>query len=79
MPPIRSAKETPMAVEKTLDEDHAIAEIAERLKKQFPQTSPQAVDEVVGHLRASFVTAKVRSFVPVLIEKAAKSRLTVAR
>ena len=79
MPPIRSAKETPMAVDKTLDEDHAIAEIAERLKKQFPQTSPQAVDEVVGQVRASFVTAKVRSFVPVLIEKAAKSRLTVAR
>lgn len=64
-----------MSGDKTVDEEKAVGEIVERLHERFPDASLEAVHEAVGKARASFDTAKVRDFVPVLIEKEAKAWL----
>ena len=64
-----------MPDDKAIDEDKAIAEIAGRLQERFPDATPQAIADAVEYGRTSFRDAKVRDFVPVLIEKEAKARL----
>ena len=64
-----------MPDDKTIDEDHAVAEIAERLQERFPEATPESITAAIEQARASFTDAKVRDFVPVLIEKEAKARL----
>jgi hypothetical protein len=64
-----------MPDDKSLDEDKAIAEIAGRLKERFPEASDDEIADAVAFGRAGFESAKVRDFVPVLIEKEAKARL----
>jgi hypothetical protein len=61
--------------EKSVDEGKAIAEIHERLRERFPDAGDEAIASAIEHARASFESAKVRDFVPVLIEKEAKARL----
>lgn len=64
-----------MPAEKSVDEDRAVAEIVERLHERFPALSPETITVVVNETRVTFDGAKVRDFVPVLIEKEAKKRL----
>ncbi len=64
-----------MPDDKSIDEDRAVAEIGERLRERFPDATPEAIAAAIEHARASLVDAKVRDFVPVLIEKEAKARL----
>lgn len=64
-----------MPDDKTIDEDRAAAEIAERLAERFPEATPDAIATAIAESRASLADAKVRDFVPVLIEKEAKARL----
>lgn len=64
-----------MREEKPVDESKAIAEIHERLRERFPDAEDEAIGAAIEHARASFESAKVRDFVPVLIEKEAKARL----
>lgn len=59
----------------SLDEDRAVAEIAERLRDRFPDVPDERITAAVDDARASFDSAKVRDFVPLLIEKEAKARL----
>lgn len=61
--------------DKTIDEDKAIGEILERLQERFPAKTRDAVAAAVDQARKSFDDAKVRDFVPVLIEKEAKAIL----
>ena len=64
-----------MPDDKVLDEGKAIGEIVERLQAKFPDASPETITSAVEQARESFAQAKVRDFVPVLIEKEAKARL----
>lgn len=64
-----------MPDDKSIDEDKAIGEIIERLQERFPAATRESVVAAVDRARASFDGAKVRDFVPVLIEKEAKAIL----
>lgn len=64
-----------MSDDKVVDESKAISEIVERLRERFPDASLEAVTDAVEYARTTFSGAKVRDFVPVLIEKEAKARL----
>lgn len=60
---------------KSVDEEKAIGEIAQRLQERFPAASAEAIRAAIDDARLSFTGAKVRDFVPVLVEKEAKARL----
>lgn len=64
-----------MSDDKVVDESKAISEIVQRLRERFPEATPEAVADAVEYARTTFSDAKVRDFVPVLIEKEAKARL----
>lgn len=64
-----------MPDDKSLDEDKAIAEISDRLRERFPDAAPESIQDAIDKARATFLDAKVRDFVPVLIEKEAKAHL----
>lgn len=64
-----------MPDDKTRDEDHAVAEIVGRLQERFPEKPAAEISAAVEKARAGFDSAKVRDFVPVLIEKEAKAHL----
>ncbi|SIT83452.1 three-helix bundle dimerization domain-containing protein [Microbacterium sp. RU33B] len=64
-----------MPEDRSIDEDRAVAEIAERLQERFPDKPAAEIVAAIDEARASFDGAKVRDFVPVLIEKEAKAHL----
>ena len=57
------------------NEDDIVAEIVDRLSEKYPTLGRERVQTVVTEHRESMTTAKVRDFVPVLIERAAKDQL----
>ena len=57
------------------DETRAIEEIIERLQGRFAEATRETIVSAVGQARSDFNSARVRDFVPVLIEKEAKARL----
>lgn len=61
-----------------LDEEHAIADVMARLGERFPAATHEQISTAVGEARAGFEGAKVRDFVPVLIERDARARLEKA-
>lgn len=64
-----------MPDDKSIDEDKAVEEIIGRLTERFPQASGDDIVAAVDRARDSFDGAKVRDFVPVLLEKEAKAIL----
>lgn len=64
-----------MPGDNVVDEAKAIAEIVERLQARFPDSSPETDAAAVDTARETLSRAKVRDFVPVLIEKEAKAHL----
>ena len=64
-----------MPDDKSIDEEKAIAEIVERLQERFPDKSDADIRDAVDKAMATFQSAKVRDFVPVLVEKEAKAHL----
>ncbi|MFD4958419.1 three-helix bundle dimerization domain-containing protein [Microbacterium sp. NPDC058389] len=58
-----------------LNEDDMIDEIVVRLTEKYPALGRDRVQIVVDEQRVALSGAKVRDFVPVLIERAAKDRL----
>src|SRR6478609_1461287 len=58
-------------------EAEAMARVVERLRQQFPEVPPDALEAVVnGHYEA-FDGRPVRDFVPVLVERATRADLEV--
>ena len=55
-----------------------MAEVRERLEARFPDLDPTVVEAAIRVSTAS-LTGPVRDFVPLLVEKAARERLTRAR
>ena len=57
------------------DEDRAIDEVVSRLSEKFQALSPEHIKDVVDQELHRFDGGRVRDFVPVLVERAAKQRL----
>jgi hypothetical protein len=54
-------------------EAEGIARVAERLRQQFPEVRPDALDDVLrGHYKR-FDGRPVRDFVPILVERATRA------
>jgi hypothetical protein len=58
------------------DEGRAIAEVSNRLHKRFPEVEPATVDQVVSTYHHEFDGSPIRDFVPILVERQARDRLT---
>ncbi|WP_034802809.1 three-helix bundle dimerization domain-containing protein [Intrasporangium oryzae] len=56
------------------DEAKAIHDVQHRLRAKFPHLDPDRVDAAVSGAHAS-MTGPIRSFVPVLVEHAARDEL----
>ncbi len=57
------------------NEAEAMSRVVERLRQQFPEVPPDALDAIVsGHYEA-FDGRPVRDFVPVLVERATRADL----
>ncbi|MFL0565423.1 three-helix bundle dimerization domain-containing protein [Microbacterium sp. 179-I 1D1 NHS] len=50
-------------------------EIVQRLSERFPDTPAPEITQAVSDARRRFDRAKIRDFVPVLIEREARARL----
>ncbi|KAB1990697.1 three-helix bundle dimerization domain-containing protein [Streptomyces triticiradicis] len=57
------------------DEAVALHRLAVRLKAAYPSVEPSVVDQVVAAARGSFRQAKVRTYVPILVERRARALL----
>ncbi|AUG29809.1 hypothetical protein JVX92_02135 [Microbacterium hominis] len=57
------------------DPEAVIQEIVERLEVRFPNAPASAVRAAVEEARDHFSRARVKDFLPVLIEREAKARL----
>lgn len=58
-----------------IDEDEAAQDIIDRLATRFPHVPAQRIVDAVNEARHHFERARVRDFVPVLIEREARARL----
>lgn len=59
----------------TADERTRVAEVVGRLQRRFASVDPERVADVVSQVHREFGSARVRDFVPVLVEKGARDRL----
>ncbi|WP_330180199.1 hypothetical protein OHB26_27770 [Nocardia sp. NBC_01503] len=57
------------------DEDTQLRFVHERLTSRHPEVPPDVVAEVISRARAVFTESKVRSFVPLLVERRAAREL----
>ena len=57
-------------------ETAVIAELVESLRGKYPQADPQGVSGLVHSLWAKFDGARIRDFIPVLVEHSARETLT---
>ena len=60
---------------KTSKEHEALARLIERLKGQFPHLPAGHVERLVHSQHADFNDRPVRDFVPILVERAVRTRL----
>jgi len=61
------------------DERVQIAHVRDDLRREFPAVPAEVVDDQVTQVERSFTTARVRSFVPVLVRRGARERLRQLR
>ncbi|MFC9994055.1 three-helix bundle dimerization domain-containing protein [Nocardia sp. NPDC127526] len=61
------------------DEDTQIRFVIERLTTRHPDVAPGIITALVGHVRESFAGARVRTFVPLLVERRAAEQLAAVR
>ncbi|MFF2487399.1 three-helix bundle dimerization domain-containing protein [Microbacterium sp. NPDC058062] len=57
------------------DEDQALSDVVDRLEERFPSRDRSEIERAVAEARSHFERAKVRDFVPVLVEREARARL----
>lgn len=60
------------------DEGAAMDQVAERLAARFPTVAAETVVAIVHEVYAALANARVRDFIPVLVEREAKARLQLA-
>lgn len=59
----------------TESEAHALAAVRDRLESKYPSTDPSVVQLAVDVSYESLRTAKIREFIPVLVEREASDKL----
>lgn len=69
----RTADTFPMGVSEEL---RALGEVVDRLAARFPAMSREQIEEVVQQEHSMLDTGRVRAFIPVLVEHAARDRLS---
>jgi hypothetical protein len=60
----------------TASEETRIAEMVERLKSTYPTLPADTVVQVVDEMRAAFHGSRIRDYVPLFVERRARSALT---
>ena len=60
-------------------EQHALAGVRDRLCQRFPELAPTVVEAAVRVAHAELIESRIRDFVPVLVEHAARERLAFAK
>lgn len=60
---------------KSLDEQALLAEVVSRLTRSYPTLLVDVIAEVVNDLHATFNGAPLREFVPLFVERKARSAL----
>lgn len=73
--PLRSILYMTVTGNVTADERTRVAEVVGRLQRRFASVDPERVADVVSQVHREFGSARVRDFVPVLVEKGARDRL----
>jgi hypothetical protein len=58
-----------------VDEGRALGEVKERLRSRYSGRSPAEVSLVVDKAAQRFATARIRDFVPVLVEHISRDEL----
>ncbi|MGN6219403.1 MAG: three-helix bundle dimerization domain-containing protein [Microbacterium sp.] len=58
-----------------LDEEQALSDVVDRLEERFPGIQRSDIARTVADARSHFERAKVRDFIPVLVEREARARL----
>jgi len=58
------------------DETRAVTEVSQRLVESFPDVAPDVIQHTVHTSHEQFAGSPVRDFVPVLVERSAKSSLS---
>ncbi len=57
-------------------EPEALMAVVDRLAKRFPHQERSAIEDIVAEEHGSFDDGPIRDFVPLLVERAAKLRLS---
>lgn len=57
-------------------EDRAIGQVCEKLRTVFGDRSRSEVDGVVSRVAESFTAARIRDFVPLLVERISRDELS---
>ena len=61
----------------TVDSEvRALDQVRDRLEKQYPATSPENVRLAISVAYESLRDARIREFIPVLVEREAKDKLS---
>lgn len=58
------------------EEHHTLARISQRLMARFPTVPAADIAELIARLHGRFTTARIRSYVPLLVENLARDALT---
>jgi len=56
-------------------ETQAIAAVVDRLARRFPDEERSVIEDVVAHEHGRFKEGRIRDYIPILVERAAKLRL----
>ena len=60
----------------TVSEETRYADLVERLKTSYPSLPDDMVANVVDDMRAAFAGSRIREYVPLFVERRARSALT---
>lgn len=60
-----------------LDEERAIAQVVESLVIAFPGVPESRIRECVNRVHNTFINAKLRSFIPILVAREARAEVAV--
>ena len=56
-------------------EAQAVAAVVDRLAERFPAVERSVIEDMVAHEHSLFDEGRVRDYIPILVERAAKLRL----
>ena len=59
-----------------MDEQAVLGEVVQRLAGRYPTLPPDTINDVVHDLHARFDGARIREFVPLFVERQARTALT---